>query len=73
MALRIFLIVPLVLLSGCVTNGAFASLTDDQRAVLHDECGPYPVSLFRAAESPRKIRYRICRREVLDALRADDA
>lgn len=55
-------------LSACAsTADAFKPLTLEQSALLEAECGRLPVSVLKSAESPRKILYRSCKRDALNA------
>lgn len=62
----------ILLLGACANGGPFAPLSEDQRSALVETCGQIPgSSRIKAAESPRKISYRMCKKSLLNELEAD--
>jgi hypothetical protein len=63
----------MLILGACASSGPLAPLPADERAALREACGPIPsASRIKAAQSPREVRYRICKRELLEELEDTD-
>ncbi|KCZ55107.1 hypothetical protein HY30_08065 [Hyphomonas chukchiensis] len=61
----------LVSFGGCTSaNNILKPANAERTAIIEQACGPYPVSGLKSGESPRKIRYRICRRSTIQTIDA---
>lgn len=68
--MRIFLLLLTTLaLSACASGmNMLQPLTPEQSAAIEQECGRIPVSVFKSHVGTRKILYRACKRETLQAI-----